>query len=54
MNKPNTIERGAAASAALLITLAVVWSMGSLGYPSPAAANPGIAAGTSTMHCRPG
>jgi len=35
MNKPNTIERGAAASAAPLITLAVVWSMGSLGYPSP-------------------
>jgi len=54
MNKPNNIERGAAASAALLITLTVVWSMGAMGYPSPVAAKPGITAGVSTTHCRPG
>ena len=56
MNKINPVERSAAAGAALLITLAVVWAMGSMGYPAPAAAstNPGIAAGASPMHCRPG
>ena len=56
MNKINSVERGAAAGAALLITLAVLWAMGSMGYPSPAEAGvkSGIAAGASPMHCKPG
>ena len=54
MNKHNSFERGAAASAALLLTLLVVWGMGTMGYPAPAAAKPGMTAGASTMHCRPG
>jgi hypothetical protein len=49
MHKLTSIEHGAAASVALLITLAVVWSFASLGYPSPA-----HAASASTMHCRSG
>ena len=54
MNKVNSVERGAAAGAALLITLVVVWSMGSLGYPAPAAAASGVTAGTNAAQCRPG
>jgi hypothetical protein len=54
MNKLNRIEHGAAAGAALLITLAVVWAFATIGYPAPAEASAGIAAGTSSMHCRPG
>ena len=54
MNKLNRIERGAAAGAALMITLAVVWTFATMGYPAPAEAKPGITAGAATLHCRPG
>lgn len=54
MNKINSVEHGAAAGAALLITLAVVWAFATMGYPAPAEATTGIAAGMSTQHCRPG
>jgi hypothetical protein len=54
MNKVNSVERGAAAGAALLITLTVVWSMGSMGYPAPASAAPGVTPATNPAQCRPG
>lgn len=54
MNKINSVEHGAAAGAALLITLAVVWAFATMGYPAPVEARAGIAAGMSTQHCRPG
>ena len=54
MNKINSVERGAAAGVALAITLAVVWAMGSMGYPAPAAAAPGVTAGAGAPLCRPG
>ena len=54
MNKINSVEHGAAAGAALLITLAVVWAFATMGYPAPAEAKAGIAASTSAKHCRPG
>ena len=54
MNKLNRIEHGAAAGAALVITLAVVWAFATLGYPAPAEAKAGSAAGASPLHCRPG
>jgi len=54
MRKTNPLEHGAAAGAAMFITLTVVWAFATLGYPSPAdaAAKAGIAA--STLHCRSG
>jgi hypothetical protein len=38
MNKLNRIEHGAAAGAALVITLTVVWVFATMGYPTPAEA----------------
>ena len=54
MNNLNRIEHSAAAGAALVITLAVVWVFAAMGYPAPAEAKPGITAVSATMHCRPG
>lgn len=54
MNKINSVEHGAAAGAAVLITLAVVWAFATMGYPPPVEAKTGIAAGASPKHCRPG
>ena len=54
MNKLNRIEHGAAAGAALAITLTVVWVFATMGYPAPAEAKLGITAGAVAPHCRPG
>ena len=54
MNKLNRIEHGAAAGAALVITLTVVWVFATMGYPTPAEAKSRITAGAATQYCRPG